>query len=108
MIPNRHQTGLWIDGALLFSDLTLNEKVILADIMILSKGANQFYKTDPVIARQFNVSTRTISRTIKSLKLKGLILVSITRPYGNVKIKRHIHPCLNAIADYCKDKCVNC
>lgn len=105
---NRHQTGLWIDGAILYSDLNLNEKVILADVLILSKGSNIFYKTDATIARQFNVSVRTIQRTVKSLKAKGLILVSITRPYGNVKIKRHIHPCLNAIADYCDDKCVNC
>ena len=105
---NRHQTGLWIDGAILFSDLTWIEKGILADILILSKGSNEYHKTNPVIARVFNCSTRTVTRTITSLKEKGLIEVSVTRPYGTVKADRKIIPCYNALAEYTKDKCSNC
>lgn len=105
---DKHQTGLWIDGAVLFSDLSWIEKGILSDILVLSKGSNEYHKTNPIIARVFNVSTRTVTRTITSLKEKGLIELHITRPYGTVKADRYIKPCYNEIAKYTKDKCSNC
>lgn len=105
---DRHQTGLWIDGAVLFSDLSWIEKGILSDILVLSKGSNEYHKTNPVIARVFNCSTRTVTRTIKSLYDKGLIKMIVTRPYGTVKADRFIIPCYEKIAEYTKDKCSKC
>jgi Mn-dependent DtxR family transcriptional regulator len=86
----KRQTGLWIPIDILSSELSLLEKVILSDIISLSSGSNQFFKTNQVLADTFNVSLRTINTSIKSLIDRGLIRSEITYPYGNVNKKRII------------------
>lgn len=108
MDNKKQQTGLWIDSGVLFSDLSLVEKMVLADVLVLSSGKNEYHKTNPTIAKVFNVSTRTITRAITTLSDKGLIQVKITRPYGTVKADRYIKPCYKAIAKYTKSDCDGC
>jgi len=91
------QIGIWIDNDILFADLTITEKLILADIVSLSKGKNVYVKSNDSIARFTNVSIRTINYTIKSLIDKDLIVSKITYPYGNIKKKRVITPNWKAI-----------
>lgn len=86
------QTGLWIEYDILYSDLTPTEKIILADIVSLSKGLSYYVKTNNTISEFTNVSLRTVNYAIKSLIDKGLIESEISFPYGNVNKKRTLIP----------------
>ena len=97
MTARKIQTGLWIENKILYSDLSLLEKVILSDVISLSKGANEFVKLNKTLADTFNVSLRTINVCMKSLIDKGLIETKITYPYGSIKKKRVIYPINNNI-----------
>jgi len=97
MKEKESQIGLWIDNGLLYSNLTPTEKLILADVIVLSKGDNRYYKTNESIEKFTNVSNRTVRNAIKSLKDKGLINAIMYNPYGNVKTKRILIPCLECI-----------
>lgn len=106
--PNK-QTGLWIDAQILFSNLTVIEKVILSDILVLSKGTNKYLKSNSTIAKTFVISTRTVRRVMATLLDRGFIRYELTRPYGNVKTRRVIYPCYNKINEVLSsDKCSNC
>lgn len=98
----KEQIGLWISRSILFADLTPTEKLILADILVLSEGDMQYVKTNDSITKFTNVSVRTVINSINSLKTKGLIKAIEYRPYKNVKTKRILIPCYS-----CIDKLLN-
>lgn len=93
------QQGLWIDNDILYSDLTPTEKLILADILSLSKGINNYVKTNESIESFTNVSNKTVRNSIKRLKDLGLIKSVMFNPYGNIKTKRILVPLWDKISD---------
>ena len=96
----RQQTGLWIEHEILFSELTLVEKCILADIINISKYENQYFKTNEVIGLALSSSPSTIKRAIKNLIDLGLISSIVWCPYGSHIKKRVLRPNYKEIREY--------
>lgn len=96
----KKQTGLWIEHEILFSDLTLVEKCILADIINISRYDNMYYKTNDVIGLSLSSSPSTIKRAIKSLIGLGLISSIVWCPYGSHIKKRVLRPNYKEIREY--------
>jgi len=94
------QRGLWISMKVLYSaELTPTDKLILADILALSKDTNQFVKTNNSIEAFTNVSNKTVRNSIQKLISLGLIKSIMFNPYGNVKTKRILVPLWDKIED---------
>jgi len=92
-MEKHYQTGLWIDGDILHSELSLNEKAILADIYNLSTGLNVCIRTNESFSKTYKMSVRTVQRIIASLRDKNLIKVKLSRPYEDkTKSKRLLTP----------------
>jgi len=90
---NDGQIGLWVDADVLHSTLSLKEKVILADIIVLSKGGNRCFKLNTTFAKTYSMSVRTVQVVLASLVEKKLISVVLSRPYDNPnKTQRIIKP----------------
>ena len=64
---NDGQIGLWVDADVLHSTLSLKEKVILADIIVLSKGGNRCFKLNTTFAKTYSMSVRTVQVVLASL-----------------------------------------
>ena len=88
----KQQTGLWIDNTVLYSDLKLLDKLILADIIVLSRGKNQFLKTNQTLANWLNVSLRSVNYSMLNLRKRGLIVSKIIGMSAENKKKRLIIP----------------
>jgi len=54
-------------------ELSPIELLVLAQVMEFDTNTNNCFITDEQLAKQFNVSTKTISRSMKSLEEKGYI-----------------------------------
>ena len=57
-------------------DLTLSEKVILAEVISLSKTNGYCYASNGFFTKRLKISERTASRAVNTLESKGLILIS--------------------------------
>ena len=61
-------TGVWIPKAIYQDDkLSPTDKLILADIFNLCCEGGDYFKTNDTIAKEINISTPSVSRTIKKL-----------------------------------------
>ena len=61
-------TGVWIPKAIYQDDkLSPTDKLILADIFNLCCEGGDYFKTNYTIAKEINISTPSVSRTIKKL-----------------------------------------
>ena len=61
-------TGVWIPKAIYQDDkLSHTDKLILADIFNLCCEGGDYFKTNDTIAKEINISTPSVSRTIKKL-----------------------------------------
>ena len=61
-------TGVWIPKAIYQDDkLSPTDKLILADIFNLCCEGGNYFKTNDTIAKEINISTPSVSRTIKKL-----------------------------------------
>jgi len=64
----REFTGVWIPKAIYQDDkLSPTDKLILADIFNLCAEGGDYFKTNDTIAKEINISTPSVSRTIKKL-----------------------------------------
>ena len=64
----REFTGVWIPKAIYQDDkLSPTDKLILADIFNLCSEGGDYFKTNDTIAKEINISTPSVSRTIKKL-----------------------------------------
>jgi DNA-binding HxlR family transcriptional regulator len=90
----KKEYGLWITDLILFSDLTISEKVILSDILNICKnGEFRYFKINQTMADMLRVNVKSITRILNSLESKGLIRRQLTSPYSdNVKTKRVLTP----------------
>jgi|SaaInlV_120m_DNA_3_1039746.scaffolds.fasta_scaffold05178_1 DNA-binding MarR family transcriptional regulator len=88
----KEKYGLWITELILYADLSPIEKLILADIVTICSNDSSYFKLNQNLADMLRVSVKTITRVIKSLELKKLIIIKFSRPYDNVKTKRTIYP----------------
>jgi len=69
-------TGIWLPKSILFDKrLTSTSKLIWADIQSLSQGENNYYKSNGTIAKEFNISESSVTRSIKELLALGLIKI---------------------------------
>jgi len=104
MVKKQHQIGLWIDGDILHLPIPLKEKVILSDIMVLSTGTNSCFKLNSTFASTYSMSVRTVQVVLASLTDRGLINITMTRPYDNPnKTQRIIRPNYANIKKFVKD-----
>jgi DNA-binding HxlR family transcriptional regulator len=90
----KKEYGLWMKDLILFSDLTISEKVILSDILNICKnGECRYFKINQTMADMLRVNVKSITRILNSLENKGLIRRQLTSPYSDsVKTKRVLTP----------------
>tara|TARA_R110000822_G_scaffold310489_2_gene443460 strand:+ start:965 stop:1306 length:342 start_codon:yes stop_codon:yes gene_type:complete len=88
------KNGLFIEDLILYSDLSIIEKFVLADIYTMCKdGRFRYYKLNQTLADMLRVNVKSISRVLNSLEEKCLIRREMSRPYQNsVKTMRRITP----------------
>jgi len=73
MKSKKSHTGLWIPIHILANkELNSNEKIILSDILVLTK-ADSCFKSNAGFAKIVNIKVRGVQRIIKSLKDKGYL-----------------------------------
>lgn len=73
MRSKKSHTGLWIPIHILENkELNSNEKIILSDILVLTK-ADSCFKSNAGFAKIVNIKVRGVQRIIKSLKDKGYL-----------------------------------
>lgn len=75
---SRQFKGVWLPADIfLASSLSPLEKILWADIDSFTSEDGRFYKSNPVIAEQYGVGERSISRAIAHLKSLDLIAVEV-------------------------------
>jgi len=93
---------------IMLSNLTVLEKVILSEIVGLKRNGLVCFMTNKSFADKWNVSIRTIINSLNALRKKGLIQSQESRPFGNVKTKRILVPCLTCMDKYFSNKTLDC
>jgi len=84
MLPERAFKGIWIAKELwLGKDLTLQEKVFIAEISSLDKGPKRCYASNGYFAEFFGLSRKRVSFIINSLCQKECIKSEIDTKAGN-------------------------
>ena len=91
MKPTGHQ-GLWIPKSIQHSDLKPIEKLVLAEIVVMSIGGRTFCKTNATLSKEYKVSEKTIVRSMRALVMRELIESRIVAYSSNGSKKRVIVP----------------
>ncbi|WP_080057156.1 hypothetical protein [Spirosoma aerolatum] len=93
-------TGIWLPAEILaITDLNLTEKVLAAQVVMLSRVGVCRAQNDH-LASQTRLTTTTVSQTLKHLKEKGYIIIEAGKEEGN---KRIMYPSLKLLQTLCKN-----
>jgi predicted transcriptional regulator len=93
-------TGIWLPAELLaVEELNLTEKVIAAQVLMLSRSGECTAKNEH-LSSQLGLTKTTVSQTLKLLRLKGWIEIEDGKMAGN---KRQMYPSLKFLQTLCKN-----
>lgn len=83
MDEKRKYKGLWIPKELLYSpELTVNERLLLAEIESLDSDEHGCFATNIHFAKRFKLTKKSVSRLINSLAKKGYIKSEVGKVKG--------------------------
>jgi hypothetical protein len=87
-------TGIWLPESILsLKDLNLTERVLLAQVVLLSRSG-ECWATNDYLAGNMQVSKTTVSLSVKSLEIKEYLVVEDGNAIGNQRV---IYPSLKTL-----------
>lgn len=71
-------------------ELSLLDKLIYGEVFTVTKQGNEFFMSNARLAERYNVTIRTVKRSMKNLKDLGLVTIKMYRNEQKMVTKRSV------------------